>query len=274
MRNLIEFIIRNRNFLTFFILELVCFALIVQYNREQRQILLNSTSTYAGAIFDVYSQTLDYLDLKKENKDLEEKNKVLEEYLYAILGREVEPDSIRLDTMEYQYEFISGKIIKNAIVGLDNMITINKGKKEGVEKHMGVIGLNGLVGVIVDVSEHYSVAMSLLHRQTRISARLKSKPYFGSLVWRNELDPTTMDLEDIPKHASVVVGDTVETSGYSFMFPPGIAIGTIKRDTVPEGNNFYNIKVALVNDLSRMEYVYIVKNRDRKELMKLKGNNE
>ncbi len=274
MRNLIEFIVRNRNFLTFFFLELVCFTLVVQFNREQRQILLNSTSTYAGAVFDLYSQGLDYLDLKKENQVLEEKNQVLEEYLYALLGKEVEMDAIRLDTMEYNFEFIPGKIIKNSITGLDNMITINKGRNDGVEEHMGVVGLNGLVGVVVDVSAHYSVAMSLLHRQTRISARLRSTPYFGSLAWRNEMDPTTMDLEDIPKHAEVAVGDTVETSGYSFMFPPGMAIGAVSSAALPEGNNFYNIKVDLFNDLSRIEYVYIVKNRDRAELLQLKGNDE
>lgn len=276
MRNLIEFIIRYRNFLTFFVLEVVSFVFIYQYNREQRQILLNSTSIYAGAIFDVYSGALDYLDLKEENKALKEENRMLLQYLQYLKGKEVEQDSVRLvlDSVDTSYEFISADVIKNSIISLDNMITLDKGKKDGVEKHMGVIGLDGLVGIIVDVSDHYSVAMSILHRQTRISARLKSTPYFGSLVWKNQLDPRKMDLDDIPKHANVALGDTVETSGYSFIFPPGITIGTIARDSLPEGNNFYTIKVSLINDLSKTENVYIVKNKDRQELLNLEGNDE
>jgi len=276
MRNLIEFIIRYRNFLTFFVLEVVSFVFIYQYNREQRQILLNSTSIYAGAIFDVYSGALDYLDLKEENKALKEENRMLLQYLQYLKGKEVEKDSVRLvlDSVDTSYEFISAEVIKNSIISLDNMITLDKGKKDGVEKHMGVIGLDGLVGIIVDVSDHYSVAMSILHRQTRISARLKSTPYFGSLVWKNQLDPRKMDLDDIPKHANVALGDTVETSGYSFIFPPGITIGTIARDSLPEGNNFYTIKVSLINDLSKTENVYIVKNKDRQELLNLEGNDE
>jgi rod shape-determining protein MreC len=179
-----------------------------------------------------------------------------------------------LDSLQDNYEFISGKIIKNSIIGLDNMITLNKGRIHGVDKHMGVLGLDGLVGIVVDVSDHYSVAMSLLHRQTRISAKLKSTPYFGSLLWKNELDPMTMNLEDIPKHANVAEGDTVETSGFSYMFPPGISIGRIVKDSLPEGNNFYTIEVRLLNDLSKAENIYIVKNKDKQELLDLVEKNE
>lgn len=274
MRNLIEFLYRNRNFLVFLAMEVFCFWLIIQYNREQRQILFNSTSTYMGKIFDVYSGGLDYLDLKVDNKELTNENRVLQEYIQVLLGKEVELDSIRLDTLNTQYEFVPAKIIKNSIVQLDNMITLDKGREDGITEHMGVIGLDGLVGIVVDVSDHYSVAMSLLHRQSRISARLKSTPYFGSLVWKNELNPMVMNLEDIPKHASVMGGDTVETSGYSYMFPPGIPIGTIKRDSLPEGNNFYIIEVTLMNDLSKAEHVYIVKNKDRQEILDLVESNE
>ena len=49
---------------------------------------------------------------------------------------------------------------------------------------------------------------------------------------------------------------------------------TFDRDSLPEGNNFYTIKVELVNDLSKMEHVYIVKNKDQQELLNLEGNNE
>ncbi len=274
MRNLIEFIIRYRNFFSFFVLELVCFTIIVNYNREQRQILLNSTSTYAGTIFDIYSNALDYLDLREENKKLERENTQLRQYLQAVEGSDFELDSLILDSLNAQYEFIPAKIIKNSIVALDNMITLDVGKKQGVDKHMGVISMDGLIGITVGVSENYSVAMSLLHRQTRVSSRLRSTPYFGSLVWKNERDPTVLDLDDVPKHANIELGDTVETSGYSFMFPPGIPIGTIASDSLPEGNNFYTIKVKLMNDLSKMEHVYVVKNKDRQELLNIEGNNE
>ncbi len=274
MRNLIEFIYRNRNFLVFLALEVFCFWLIIQYNREQRQILFNSTSTYMGTIFDVYSGALDYLDLKVDNEQLADENRVLRQYLQSLLGKDIETDSIRLDSLNAQFEFIPGRVIKNSIVQLDNMITLDKGRVDGVNKHMGVIGMDGLVGIVVDVSDHYSVAMSLLHRQTRISAKLRSTPYFGALVWKNELNPRMMNLEDIPKHANVEVGDTVETSGFSYMFPPGIPIGTIKRDSLPEGNNFYLIEVGLMNDLSKAEHVYIVNNKDRQEILDLVESNE
>lgn len=273
MRNLIELIIRYRNFLTFFFLELFCFFLIVQNNTEQRQILFSSASLYAGKIFDVYASGMDYLDLRKDNTLLKKENEKLRQKIQELTGADyIEVDSFYNDSSKVDHKYISAKIIKNSVVSPDNMIAINRGNAEGVDAHMGIVAQEGIIGIVVGASEHYALAMSILHRQARISAKLKSTDYFGSLVWRNETDPTIMDLEDIPKHAKVTLGDTVQTSGYSYMFPPGLAIGTVIQDSLQPGNNFYNIKVKLINDLSKIENVYVVDYIARNKLKKLEEN--
>lgn len=272
MRNFIELIIRYRNFLTFLVLEVVCFVLIIRNNPEQRRILFSSASLYTGKFFDVYASGLDYLDLKKENARLENENQKLKQAIQKLTGVDVIAiDTFLNDSQQPTYSYISAKIIKNSIINPDNLIAVNRGKAEGVDAHMGIIGHKGIVGITVAASEEYALAMSILHRQTRISAKLKSTDYFGSLVWRQDSDPTVMDLEDIPKHAKISIGDTVQTSGYSSMFPPGIPIGTVFQDSLQPGNNFYNIKVKLINDLSKTENVYVVKNFDQEEIKQLEA---
>lgn len=276
MRNFIELLIRYRNFITFFFLELFCFILIVRNNPEQRQILLSSASLYTGKFYEVYAGIMDYLDLSKENERLESENTKLRQAIQKLTG----VDAIGVDTFlnssgEVDYRYISGKIIKNSVINPDNMITINRGKSDGVYPHMGIVGHEGIVGITVASSKDFTLAMSILHRQTRISAKLKSTDYFGSLVWRQDSDPTTMDLEDIPKHAKVNIGDTVQTSGYSYMFPDGLPIGVVVHDSLQPGNNFYNIKVKLLNDLSSTENVYIVQYDDQNQLEQLEaGTND
>ena len=115
--------------------------------------------------------------------------------------------------------------------------------------------------------------MSVLHRQTLISASIKRNNHFGSIVWKGS-DPTVINLIDVPKHADIVIGDTVQTSGYSTIFPEGIMIGTVDTFWVPSGSNFFEIEVNLKNDLNKTKYVYVVNNLMKKELEKIQGEGD
>ena len=69
-----------------------------------------------------------------------------------------------------------------------------------------------------------------------------------------------MNLDAIPKHATVQNGDTVQTSGYSNIFPKGIPIGIVEKVNEKTGSGFLDINVRLFNDLSNLKYVYVVEN--------------
>ncbi len=144
-------------------------------------------------------------------------------------------------------------------------MTINRGLKEGVRHGMGVVDDAGIVGIVDNTSPSFSRVLSILHGSSRISASLKSSGYFGTLVWRG-FNPTKMSLEAIPKHAVIHSGDTVQTSGYSHIFPQGITIGIVDTFWIDGGSNFYTIDVNLNNDLSKTDQVYVVQNLIKGEL--------
>ena len=78
-----------------------------------------------------------------------------------------------------------------------------------------------------------------------------------------------MNLEYIPRHASVVVGDTVETSGYSNMFPKGSMIGVVEHSQIKSSGDNFEIKVKLKTDLRQVQHAYIVDNLMIEELLTL-----
>ena len=82
---------------------------------------------------------------------------------------------------QQQYIHTSAEVIDNSINRQKNFFTINKGTRQGIKIDMAVIAVNGVAGVIVGCSENYSVAMSLLNQDFKLSARIKSNGYFGSL---------------------------------------------------------------------------------------------
>jgi rod shape-determining protein MreC len=69
-------------------------------------------------------------------------------------------------------------------------------------------------------------------------------------------------------------GDTVETSGYSSVFPKGVMIGTIDTFKIKDGGNFYTIDVRLKAALGKIKYVYVINNlfKAEQEAVEKTGN--
>ncbi|MEL7020749.1 MAG: rod shape-determining protein MreC [Bacteroidota bacterium] len=255
----------------FVLLELLCIYLVVNFNEKQSQISTHSGNRVVGTLYDYSARTRDYFNLTTINDSLAKDNAMLLAQLKnAQYDTQVERDTayIELDTTQQQFTYIEARVINNSINRSNNSLTLNRGRADGVRPHMGVLSQDGLVGVVRNVSEHYSRVASLLHKQTRISASIKRNNFFGSLVW-NERDPRMMNLVDVPRHAELRLGDTVLTSGYSVMFPKGFMIGIIEDFDLQSGSNYYDIRVRLTQDLGNIEYVYIVENLLGEELRQL-----
>jgi len=89
------------------------------------------------------------------------------------------------------------------------------------------------------------------------------------MVWEEE-DSKTVHLKDIPVHAKVEIGDTIQTTGYSSIFPTDINIGVIDT-TWKAGSNSHTIFVHLFEDLANLQYVYVVNYLEKAEIEKLEN---
>jgi len=269
MQNLILLFVRHGGLLLFILLEGVCMYLVVQYNQKQNSIYFSSTSVLSGVVYNQYDDLMQYWNLADVADSLANENAKLYAQLDdAKFSRSIWRDTLRDDTLEQQYIFQSATIINNSINKYHNHITIDRGKNHGIRPSMGVLDANGIIGIVKSTSSNYSLVMSILHNQTRLSASVRSSNYFGSLSWKGE-DPKHVDLNDVPKHAILETGDTIQTSSYSSIFPEGIMIGTIDSFWIEPGSNFYSIDVKLSNDLSNVRYVYVVENIMKGEQLEL-----
>ncbi len=64
-----------------------------------------------------------------------------------------------------------------------NYITLDKGKKQGVFRDMGVISDQGLVGIVLESSKNFSTVIPVINRDFRLSVKIKSNNYAGILQW-------------------------------------------------------------------------------------------
>ncbi len=277
MGSLLQLFIRNGGFVTLVLVEAFCFYIIVQFNDRQQAVYAHSFGRFSGNVLERRQHLLDYWSLDSRVDSLTKENSQLQQELanrgsvqlalrdtffsvrYDSLLRS---DSVRQRVMRPEFIYLTAAVISNSINGANNWLMLNRGSDDGLQSDMAVVTRSGIVGIVRNVNRNFSLVMSVLHRQSKISAALKREKAFGSLVWEGG-DPEVMTLKFIPKHFDKIqVGDTVLTSGYSQMFPHGHMIGTIiqKPEQDPENPYFLNMQVRLSQDISTVQDVYVVKN--------------
>lgn len=274
MRNLLYFFIRNNAFFVFILLEIISFYMIVNNNEKQNQVFVSSANSFSGAFFERFDKVTRYWNLGEVNEELARDNKrLLEQLPSAQFDESIDTIQVQDTLYQQKYEYIPALVINNSVNRYNNYLTLNRGNSHGIESNAGVISGSGIVGIVQKTSAHYTSVMSVLHRSTKISAKLKQNDYFGSLVWKGE-NAQEMNLEAIPKHAEVRTGDTIITSGYSTMFPEGIMIGVVESTDLVNGSNFYDIKVKLSCDMNNISHVFVVNNLMREEQETLEAATE
>lgn len=260
MRNLFIFLWKYNFFIFFLLLETLCGYLIVQNNNFQHASFINSSNRTAAKVNSAVSSVTDYINLRSANEALSRENAALKSLLPDVFYIDSAITKIEKDSaLKQQYNFMTAKVINNSVNRRNNYLTLDRGSLQGVDHEMGVICSEGIVGIIKDVSPHYCSVMSFLHKDSRISARIKKNGYIGSLVW-NGIDPYHGKLNDIAKHVKVTRGDTVVTSSFSSIFPENILIGVIDQVESSSGGNFQDISVKLSTPYDKLSYVYIVSN--------------
>ncbi|MBQ0786617.1 MAG: rod shape-determining protein MreC, partial [Oceanihabitans sp.] len=159
-------------------------------------------------------------------------------------------------------------VIKNNYTFSTNLLLIDKGKRDSIKQDFGVITSKGILGIVDHTSTKYATVLSILNTKSKISAQLKRTNHFGTLKW-NGKSPELVQLVDIPSKAKLLQGDTIMTSGRSAIFPKGVLIGIVKDFKLDAAEDFYEINVTLFNDMTNMEHVYVIENKDAKEMYNL-----
>ncbi|KAF2507875.1 rod shape-determining protein MreC [Flavobacterium zhairuonense] len=267
MQQIFNFIIRNSNRLLFLLLLGISLGLTIQSHSYHRSKVISSANFLSGGVYERINHVNEYLNLRAENDELVLENARLKSLLFN------KEDTTKLplpDTIKgvKPADIIVSKVIHNTYSTHENFLTLNSGSNEGVKPDMGVINSLGIVGVIDNTSPRYSTVVSILNMKSQINAKLKKSNHFGSLTWDGK-STGFVQLRDVPRLASVRKGDTIVTGGQSVIFPEGINIGTVETVYKEDQTSFYVIKVKLFNDMTNLGHVYIIKSKDREELINL-----
>jgi rod shape-determining protein MreC len=276
VNRLVALFLAYRHTVVFVALFSLSLGILVRFNRDQA-LFFTRWSLALGRYFHAkHSTIVNYLNLGEENAKLQAENMALRQkaitlqselntYKYRVpysTDFSVLPDSAFPLS---RYVFIPCRAIENTVMHSYNHIVLNVGRRHGVEPQMGVISADGVAGVITEVSENYSMGMSLLNKNLKLSAQIHGKKVRGAFQWEGG-SPRYGALHYIPLHYKVAVGDTVTTSQYSTIFPEGMVIGKISHINSRESDGFYDLDVQLNTDFHALDFLYVVKHAQKHEI--------
>ncbi|HVK48990.1 MAG TPA: rod shape-determining protein MreC [Pseudobacter sp.] len=275
MRNIFVFIRKFFNFFLFLVMQIVALYMLFHYNDFHEAAFMGVANDITGKISKRYNNVEYYFHLKKTNESLARENERLrnllrEDFEVADTSLKQITDSIPYDTtgVRRKYLYRNAKVVGRFLQFPNNYFTIHRGTDQGVRKDMGVISPDGVMGVVVNAGNNYSVVMSLLHIQSSISARVKKSGETGQVYWDGK-SPTTIFIKNLPKSVPIAKGDSVVTSQYGTFFPQGILIGTVTEIVDDKSSNFYTLKLKPATNFGSVEHALVIENLQADEQKKL-----
>lgn len=272
MENILLFFKRYGFWFVFVLLEAGSFVVFFSFNGRQGSVFLSSVNVVAASVNGLQRGVVDFFNLSSVNKRLTEENVVLQQEV-GRLSRELTRErstSVQearewADSLAMGYERIMARVVSASIHRKENYIVLDKGRADGVGEEMGVVCSDGVVGIVFLVDRHYCMVLPTINSRSSISCTFRGKSYYGYLQWGGG-DAREAYLTDVPRYANVSVGDVIETSGYSAMFPSGFYVGKVLKITDAEDGLSLKVHVRLGTEFASLSDVCILKNNDRNEI--------
>lgn len=185
---------------------------------------------------DQLKRRIDELEsLRSENRSYKEENDQLKEQL-------------GLDSTLSNFERITASVIDRSPDSWQNIFIIDKGKADGIEVDMAVMGRKSLIGRIISVNNHSSkVELLTTSNQNVNHFPVMITPKEGNVAYglleEYNAKENAFVVKQLTSTDGLQVGDEVATSGLGGKSPRGLFIGTVKSI---EANQFGLEKEMLV----------------------------
>ena len=284
MDKLLEFLQKHRHWFVFLILETIALVTYLSGSLYSRSLGWYATSAVFGRVNEMMTEGWSYVGLRPRNEELLRENARLRT-AYTLLARQMQDaeahgllprlhatDSLPIDPSAV----IIARVVNRVTHTSEVYYTINKGRRDGIETDMGVMSASGVVGAVMAVSDHYALVIPVLNPKIRLACTLLGQEVSGTLTAPSSPNANEAILSNVPPHAHPKIGDTITTSGYSYLFPEGMMVGTI-ADSVParvkgSAGTFANYPVHLSTDFQGLRYVYVIREKPTHEVRALEDS--
>ncbi|MBI2082932.1 MAG: rod shape-determining protein MreC [Deltaproteobacteria bacterium] len=220
-----------------------------------------------GKISTVIHRYFYLVNTAKENEKLrsELQQYHLKEIFYEGIARESERLTALIDFQKHlDFQTIPARVISFSPVGEFQIVTVDRGKEEGIRRGAVVLSSKGLVGRVIKVYPHESQILLVTDPTSVVDAEVKRTGARGLVVGRGVALGFTREIfvgafELWESSQEVADSDILLTSGLDGVFPKNLPIGTTRNVRKGEFDVFINGDVVPFVDFYKLREVLILK---------------
>ena len=258
MRNLVLFIIKNKDHFVFAVTVTLSVSLLFNRNNDEMSVIRGFSSDIISFLSSPIVKVKSLAIVSEENHYLRERNLQLNLQLESILYAADENKNLRelLDfKRKTKLKIIPASIINKGIQTNIKSLTIDVGSKDSILTNQAVLTPYGVIGKTIQVGEKSAIVQSISDNNFRLSVRIMPSGAVGILRW---FDSNTCKIYEVQKNVEVNIGDRVITSGFSKIYPPKLPVGTVSGVYDERGSYQKVINVNIQNDFESIQNVFIV----------------
>ncbi|MCF8260540.1 MAG: rod shape-determining protein MreC [Melioribacteraceae bacterium] len=188
--------------------------------------------------------------LKKINSELMLEVNLLREY--GLENRELK--ALLSIKNELNHSLIAASVISQIPSQVRGDFIINVGKIDSISAGMPVIDEKGLIGVVYETTENFSLVRTLKNSSLKVTGKVQKSNVHGVITW----DGTDLLMRNIPTTSDVQPGDRIVTSSFSTIVPPSIPIGVVREKSINISGLLTDLVIDPFVDISSVRVLYVV----------------
>ena len=213
---------------------------------------------------------IDRQNAMEENEELQKENEELTNLVNALRqeNQNLSQDTYKLQRLEELYDLdkrysdykkTGANVISKGSGNWFDIFVNENGSEDGMKVDMNVIAGNGLVGIIYEVSDHYSKVRSVINDTSMVSAMVLSTQDNCIVKGSTEtMNKGYLEVVYLDKDSKVKEGDELVTSNISSKFMEGITIGTVTEVEESTDDLTKTARIEPVVDFQHLKEVLVI----------------
>jgi rod shape-determining protein MreC len=212
----------------------------------------------ADGVRSIWTRYFALRGVERENADLRQQVLQLQGELQAERARTQETRALE-EALKLQQSVTVRTLAARVIAGNPSpgalTVTIDRGKDDGVEADMAVIGDRGLVGRVIGKPAAHAALVQLLIDGRAAADAMLEKTGAGGMIEGGETDGL-LRLTLVSPLVSITLGERILSAGQDGIFPQGFLIGTV--EWIEGTGKTREIAVKPAVDFSHIQVVLVV----------------